>query len=249
MPDVLVTWSGSTRSDRWQESKTSHVSSARAMDDILIVTMRALLMLSPLAFGAFTPLALADPITCDDSLINITCVSGLGTTTVSASLAVQASAQPDAPFDRVHEMVEIDAYTDGPIRPGYLLFNYSCESDEDLNAAGNVNLAISQSGVGGGCLGNISVSVTNEFIPISLGSPLIITLSGQAFATSLSGSELSGGAAEKATFQAIDPSVCPLGPAGPLSACERVDILPVPEIPTFLLKLLGFGLMAGRYRI
>jgi hypothetical protein len=179
-------------------------------------------------------------------------VSGLGSYILTAEFGAQANVSgPPSGFLQVGIVatLEINAYTPGPLRPGYLLVDSFSESDGSEAWQGEAGASLNGIKMSQ-CSGeNCSQGGTSELLPVNLGESLTIILNASSFASaSMEGLDAfggGGGAATQISIQAIDPAVC---------NCATVQIMgamaaSVPEPSPLITAMLGLAAMVTYRRI
>jgi hypothetical protein len=164
-------------------------------------------------------------------------VSGLGSTELDVLAEVEAATVPLGPavYASTEVDITIDTYTDGPVRPGTLLFTWTAFSGGGTGGGGSGHGDIAGGLFTWGCGGEFGCHGANQTLPFTLGVPFEIVLSANAESGEY---PLGGGYGESSlTLSLLDNGV-------------PVTISPVPE-PRFLglgvvLMAVAFCIYSGR---
>jgi hypothetical protein len=181
-------------------------------------------------------------------------VGGLNTTDLTASLLTQSqvSVSPHfQPGDGVSilfsAMLELNVYTEGPVRPGYLQLNAFADGDGGQGSGVTAGLDVADGLYEWHPIVTLSPSLHNVQVPIMLGTGFSIVLLGSSSSSSAGPFGTSGGGGISMSLEAIDPNFCAeIGANCTFSV--PVTVSEAPEPATLALSGLAFAALFGLRR-
>lgn len=181
-------------------------------------------------------------------------VGGLNTTNLNAALSTQSQVTVSPHFqpgDSVSilssAMLELNVYTEGPVRPGYLLLNAFADADGGQGSSQTIGLNIADGLYQWHPIGTLSPSLHNVQVPIMLGTGFSIVLLGSSSSFSAGPFGTSVGEDMSTSLEAIDPNFC-AEVAADCTISVPVTISEAPEPATLALSSLAFTALFGLRR-